>query len=146
MRLANVTIDIEAAPNVVFDLFTTETGLTRWDGRRGLDRPASRGTWRWVHDTGHTSSGEYLEIDPPERLTFTYGWESGALAEIAPESTRVDVTLDPVGESTRVTIVHAGLPTEVADRHAVGWAYFRGVLADVASGWIAPSVNRPSLD
>ena len=146
MRLANATIDIAAAPDAVFELFTTEQGLVRWMASEATIDLRPGGRWRWVHDNGDASAGEYLEIEPPDRLAFTYGWESGPLDDVPPGSTRVDVSFEPIPVGTRVTIVHAGLPVTHVERHAAGWAHFVGVLAAVAVGGTAPDVNLPDGD
>lgn len=146
MMLASATIDIEAKPDAVFDLFTTEEGLCRWMARDvDVDlRPGGR--WRWTHANGATSAGTYIEIDPPLRLVFTYGWESGGFGEVGPGSTRVDVTFEPTDVGTRVTIDHAGLPAAHVDRHGAGWDHFLGVLADLCAGRSTRTIDLADLD
>ena len=146
MKLANATIDIAADRGAVFELFTTERGLVRWMAREATIDLRLGGAWRWVHDNGDTSAGEYLEIDPPDRLAFTYGWESGHFDDVAPGSTRVDVTFDPIPDGTRITIVHAGLPVAHIESHSAGWTHFVGVLAAIAVGGTAPAVNLPDIN
>jgi uncharacterized protein YndB with AHSA1/START domain len=141
--LANATIDIAADPRAVFDLFTTEAGLVRWMAKEASVDLRLGGAWRWVHDNGDASAGEYLEIDPPTRLAFTYGWESGPFDDVAPGSTRVDVVFEAIDAGTRVTIAHAGLPVTHVEPHGAGWSHFLGVLAEVCSGGSAPDVNLP---
>ncbi len=61
--------------------------------------------------------GEYLEIDPPRRLVFT--WSSAAPAI---QNSRVTIGLVSVGSSTELTLVHEQLPdTEEGRAHAIGW-------------------------
>ena len=146
MILANASIEIAASPAAVFDLFTTVDGLERWMARDVSVDLRPGGSWRWTHDNGDTSSGEYLEIEPPSRLAFTYGWESGALTDVPPGSTRVDVSFEPIETGTLVTIAHAGLPVAVVERHAAGWTYFLSVLRDVCTGEQAPDINLPNID
>lgn len=86
MKLANATIDIAAERDAVFELFTTEHGLVRWMACEATIDLRPGGNWRWVHDNGDASAREYLEVDPPGRVAFTYGWESGAdFDDVAPD-------------------------------------------------------------
>ncbi len=68
------------------------------------------------NDYGH--HGEYLEIDPPKRLVFT--WFSDALPEAR---TLVTVEFAPIdGGRTRLTLVHEDLPEgEAYAGHEQGW-------------------------
>ena len=147
MRLADTSIEVAAPREVVFDLFTASDGLEQWmatvaqvDLRRG-------GAWRWVHDNGDVCSGEYLLIDRPRRLSFTYGWESGRFADIEPGSTRVDVEFEPNGNGTRVVLRHGGLAGAAVDQHRTGWEHFLGRLAAVATAPTGPdAAPRPHTD
>jgi glutathione S-transferase len=61
--------------------------------------------------------GRYVEIEPPERLRFT--WMSAATGGAA---TMVTVTFEAVDEGTRLTLIHVGLPDDTAvARHESGW-------------------------
>lgn len=61
--------------------------------------------------------GEYLEIDPPRRLVFT--WNS---AMPAVQRSRVTIELASVGWSTELTLIHELLPdTDEGRAHAIGW-------------------------
>ncbi len=129
MKLAEAEIEIAAPPAAVFALFTTESGLCRWMAAEASVDLRPGGAWRWVHDDGNACSGTYLAVEPPERVSFTYGWESGELADVPPGSTQVDVTFEPTAVGTRVRVAHAGLADRLATRHAAGWAHFLGELA-----------------
>jgi uncharacterized protein YndB with AHSA1/START domain len=55
-----------------------------------------------------TVFGEFVEIDPPRRLVFTWGWEGDE--EVPPGSSTVEVTLTPDGDATVLHLVHGDLP------------------------------------
>lgn len=64
-------------------------------------------------------SGEYLEVVPPSRLSFTWLWEGHPTEK----TTVVTVTLEPAaGSGTDLTIRHSRFPDQnMADQHAKGW-------------------------
>jgi uncharacterized protein YndB with AHSA1/START domain len=77
--------------------------------------------------------GEYLEVEPPHRVVFTWGFEGpDPIAEAG--STRVEVTLERDGDGTRLTLFHHGLPERTRDAHAEGWAHYLARLAPAAAG------------
>ena len=66
-------------------------------------------------------SGTFETVTAPTTLIFTHGWEdeTGVIATL----TRVTITLEPVGDQTRVTLEQTGLATpESRDSHADGWS------------------------
>jgi uncharacterized protein YndB with AHSA1/START domain len=70
---------------------------------------------------------------PARRIVFTYGWERPEV-EIAPGSTTVEITLEPLATGTRLRLVHRGLTGPMTDAHAGGWTNYLGRLAAVAEG------------
>lgn len=141
--LAEASIHIDAPQRAVFDLFTTEEGLRSWMAKEAAVDLRPGGRWRWVHDNDLVASGEYVEIDPYRRVSFTYGWESGPYADMGPGSTTVDVRFEPSGSGTEVTVTHTAVPEAFRTAHGAGWAYFLGLLADVARGRSTPANRLP---
>lgn len=78
-------------------------------------------------DYDHT--GEYVEIDPPRRLVFT--WISHFIRD-AEQRTRVTLELEDAGEGkTQLLLVHDELPSSDAyDGHDDGWAEILRKLAE----------------
>lgn len=67
----------------------------------------------------HTAHGEYLEILPPEKLVFTWGWEGNAEF---PKNTRVTVKFIAKGDTTEIQLSHELLPSVDSKRlHGEGW-------------------------
>lgn len=141
--LAEAVTHVQAPRERVFDLFTTVDGLERWMARKAEVDLRPGGAWRWEHDNDMVSSGEYLEIDAPQRVRFTYGWETGPYADMAPGSTEVEIRFDERDDGTQVTVTHTGVPTAFRDAHVGGWSHFLGVLADLASGRPTPDTRIP---
>lgn len=142
--LAEASIHIEAPQREVFDLFTTEQGLRSWMAKEAAVDLRPGGRWRWVHDNDVVASGEYVEVDPYERVTFTYGWESGPYSDMRPGSTTVEVRFEPIDSGTEVTVTHTGVPEPFREAHLDGWTYFLGLLCDVAQGLRAPITRLPN--
>jgi uncharacterized protein YndB with AHSA1/START domain len=70
--------------------------------------------------------GEYLAIEPPRRLVFT--WHSAAPAI---QNSKVTIELTRVGASTELTVIHELLPDTPEGRaHAIGWEGTLAVLAN----------------
>jgi len=65
-------------------------------------------------DVAHV--GEYLHIDRPGRLIFTF-----AVPQFDPSYTTVTVTIVPAEDGCAVTLTHDGVPDEWAERSAEGW-------------------------
>jgi uncharacterized protein YndB with AHSA1/START domain len=67
----------------------------------------------------HTVVGEYLDVERPARLRYTWQWEQGG--ETGPAST-VEVRFLTDGARTTVVLRHTGLQSpESRERHRHGW-------------------------
>lgn len=71
--------------------------------------------------------GEYLEMDRPRRLVFTWGIKSVATTD----SSRVTIEIVPRGTGCELTLTHELHPdwVDYADRTQAGWTKMIGVLA-----------------
>ena len=67
--------------------------------------------------------GEYIEIEQPRRLVFTWCATSIDFAE-----SLVSITLTPEGEKTRLRLVHERLPNHIIDGANKGWTELFGKL------------------
>ena len=87
--------------------------------------------------------GEYVEIVPPERIVWTWGWEGSDT--IPPGSSTVEVTLTADGDATVVHLRHSGLPDENAEQeHREGWTHYVARLGDRGSRAAIPGPIRSS--
>jgi uncharacterized protein YndB with AHSA1/START domain len=127
MRLATHEMTIEAPAATVWELLTTAEGLVRWVGPEATAVAEPGGALRWIHPDGATVVGRFVELEPPRRLVFTYGWEDGRMG-VAPGSTTVVIELTEREGVTTLRLEHHGLPPAVVDDHERGWAYFLGLM------------------
>ena len=125
---------IDANPETVFEFFTNPEKMVRWKGRAATLDPRPGGVYRIEMNAETIVAGEYVEVDPPHRLVFTWGWEGG-YASTPPGSSTVEITLTPDGDGTLVRLVHSGLPNaESVAAHADGWDMYLGRLSTAAAG------------
>ena len=98
----------------------------------GPTGPRPGGVYRVSMSDGVQASGEFVEVDPPHRLVFTWGWSHDHA--VAPGSTRVEVTLVEEDGGTRVILRH-GLPdTDQRTHHRKGWELYLGRLSLASTG------------
>jgi uncharacterized protein YndB with AHSA1/START domain len=128
-------LTIAASPQTIWELLTDEREATRWIGRSAAFDLRPGGAYRVDVVPGNTARGEFVEIDPPRRLVFTWGWESGVADTVPPGSTTVEFELEPAGDGTLLRFRHRNLPTEdSAASHAHGWDHYLERLATLAGG------------
>ncbi|MCU1493040.1 MAG: hypothetical protein JWO62_804 [Acidimicrobiaceae bacterium] len=125
------SIDIDAAPTVVFEHLVTADGLLAWMGQHAEVDPTPGG--RFVLDVnGAAIRGAYLTVDPPNRVVVSWGMAGSE--EFPPGSSRVEFTLTPNGSGTRLDLTHTELPDAQRPGYATGWSHFLAILAERASG------------
>ena len=125
------SIDIDAPPEVVFEHLITPAGMVAWMGQHA-DLDARPGGTFAVDINGSPVRGRYLEIDPPHRVVVSWGVAGSDVHP--PGSSRVEFTLVPVGDGTRLDLRHSGLPGQQAPGYARGWVHFFARLQVAAAG------------
>lgn len=125
----NLECTLDAPPEEVFRMLTESTELVKWWGPHGFVIPAAElsltegGNYRFrmapPEGEPFHLSGEFLEIDPPWRLVYTFLWE-----EPTPDDreTVVDLSLGSTGEATRLVLSQGPFLTdERLELHRSGW-------------------------
>ena len=70
----------------------------------------------------HVVTGEYVEVDPPARLAYTWTWEGEPAEMRGSEDTHVVVEFVPDGGGTLVLVTHSEFADErIRDMHDAGW-------------------------
>ena len=119
-------VHIDARPETVWSFWTEPERLCEWWGVEADAVAETGGVFRVVMESGPIMLGEFLELEPPHRLLFSFGWEGGAPGgPLPPGSSRVEVVLADQAGGTLLTLRHE-LPTTHAPDHAKGWAFFVG--------------------
>jgi uncharacterized protein YndB with AHSA1/START domain len=126
-------VRIGAPPEVVFPYFTDPARMVEWMGIAAVLEPRPGGTFRVQPNSHDVALGEYVEVSPPRRVVFTWGF-AGNGRVVTAGSTRVEVTLEPDGDGTRVVLLHHDLPEGSRANHSTGWAHYLDRLAGAAAG------------
>src|SRR5438067_12045574 len=125
-------IMIDASPETIWPFLSDPAKHLEWMGTAAdLDvRPG--GVIRVVVGGQSPAVGEYLEVIPLEKVSFSFGWEQEG-NPITPGSTTVEITLHPEGDKTRVRLAHYGIPADAVSDHTRGWDHYLGRLALAAT-------------
>jgi len=133
-HLHRTEIFIEAIREHVFGYFTDPAMLSTWLGKGARLDPRPGGEFRFEVADGEWCVGEYVEIDPPRRVVFTWGWENETM-NVPPGSSVVEVDLAAEGAGTRLSLIHRDLPDDDSLMlHADGWSRYLSRLDRVARG------------
>ena len=128
-------IQIAARPETVWEFLVQPEKATRWMGQAASLDPRPGGEYRVEVISGNVALGEFVEVDPPHRLVWTWGWEPGTPMPLPSGSTTIEVELVPDGDGTLLRFTHSGLPdADATEKHAHGWDHYLERLAIVARG------------
>ena len=139
-HLLERTLVIEASQATVFRFFTDTARWAAWWGAGStIDaRPGGRMLIRYPN--GVQVLGEVLEIVEPERIVFTYGYESGK--PIPPGASRVTIRLEMVESGTRLHLTHAFAEADVRDQHRQGWRFQLSLFANLLANEVNADAPR----
>ena len=129
-------LTIAAKPETVWEFLVDADKLARWMCTVASLDPRPGGLYQVEVISGNIARGEFVEVDPPRRLVFTWGWEPGGMdTDVAPGSSTVEFELEPAAEGTTLRFAHSGLPsTKALESHAHGWDHYLARLSVAASG------------
>jgi uncharacterized protein YndB with AHSA1/START domain len=118
---------VGGSPETVFSYFTDAAKHGRWMGAEVELDPKPGGIYRVTMAPGVFVRGEFLVVEPPHRLLFTWGWDGEidlprGLKQVAPGSSAVEFRFVADGDGTIIRIRHLGLPSEESRwTHTLGW-------------------------
>jgi len=142
------TLTIDARPETVWEFFVDPEKLMRWKGINAELDVTPGGAYYCEVIPGHTARGEFVELDQPNRLVYTWGWDGND--RVPPGSSTIEVELTSDGSGTSLRFVHRGLPdAEQVASHSEGWNHYLPRLETAAAGgdpgadpWVE---NAPSM-
>ena len=129
--IVKLTYNYSASPKRVFDAWLDPETVGQWlfatpTGKMVRVEIAPRVGGRFTivdrrngEDVEHT--GEYLEIDRPRRLVFTF-----AVPKYSAVYTKVTVEVEPAAQGCDLTLTQEHVPLEYMGRNKEGWT---GILA-----------------
>ncbi|HJU58022.1 MAG TPA: SRPBCC domain-containing protein [Actinomycetota bacterium] len=143
-RIVRIERHLPAPPEIVFGRWTDPSSMARWlspTGEAEVEADVCVGGRFTVVMLGEgmrlQHTGEYLEIEPPLRLSFT--WISPFTGE---EPSVVIVELEPSGHGTVLRLTHERLPLDQVEPHRRGWTaivkHFTAALASEGGRTVHP--------
>jgi uncharacterized protein YndB with AHSA1/START domain len=123
------TVAINAPRDTVFRFFADTPRWAAWWGAGSTIDARPGGPLLIIHPGGVEVRGEVVDVAPPERIVFTYGYASGS--PIPPGGSRVTIRLEAEGRGTRLVLLHEFADTAARDHHAQGWRYQLSLFANV---------------
>lgn len=137
IQAVRVQRTLNATPERVFDAWLDPNALSQFMKPGGAHRSADAVTdarvgGRFVitmieENRVFPHTGEYLELDRPRKLVFTWFSKATAMAK-----STVTVELMPVaGDKTQLTLTHVGIPQGEMENHNRGWTAIMDLLQGV---------------
>jgi uncharacterized protein YndB with AHSA1/START domain len=132
MGSIEVAVTVAASSDAAYACFTDPGTMVRWMGVDVVLDPNPGGELRIDVNGRDVAAGEFVEVEPPDHVQFTWGWEGNV--DVPPGGSTVDVTFTSGDTGTIVRLLHSGLSEEQAARHAAGWRHYLDRLAVAAAG------------
>ena len=89
------SIEIEAPPQAVFEYLTTNEGMTAWMGQYADLDPTPGGQFA-VDIAGYPVRGEYLVVEPFQRVVVSWGFAGGDELPAGARGSRARTRLGPL--------------------------------------------------
>lgn len=103
-----------------------------WQGVSATLEARPGGLFLMQTPDGRTARGEFIELVPPERVVFSWGWTD--VPGMPPGSTTVEIDLIPHDDGTLIRLRHVGVPPEEATMHEMGWRHYLTRLSAASGG------------
>jgi len=126
-------IKIAASAETVFSFLTDPEKIALWEAASAKVDLRPGGEYSMLVASQHLARGSFVEIDPPRRLVYTFGWDGNDA--VPPGATTIEISLEQDGDFTLLHFVHSGLPgDEELAAHTHGWNHYLARLEVAAAG------------
>jgi uncharacterized protein YndB with AHSA1/START domain len=136
---STTSVTINAEPSTVWKFMSDQTRFLSWmTFMPGMPAPSGStfepkpgGDLLIIFPNGGKAKGSVLEVDPPRKLVFTWGYDPDvAKTGLRPGASRVEIVIRGVEDGTLVTLNHIGpMSEELAKGHEAGWRHYLSQLA-----------------
>jgi uncharacterized protein YndB with AHSA1/START domain/predicted enzyme related to lactoylglutathione lyase len=132
---ATVSRHFDVSPERLFDAFVNPEIASQWlmtskssTAEHNLD-PRPGGEYSIVRHSGdkiYTAVGEYLEVEPPRRLVYTF-----CMPQFAVDVGVITVEIEPDGAGSRLSLIQSGNRPGYEDSTKSGWGKMFDLLEEV---------------
>jgi uncharacterized protein YndB with AHSA1/START domain len=126
-------VRIAARPETIFPFLIDQEKMVLWQGISARLDPRPGGIYQCNISGQNIAHGEFVAVEPPYRVVYTFGWE-GEGQLVPPGSSTVEITLTADGDGTILRLRHSGLPAEARGPHGEGWTHYLARLAAIGEG------------
>ena len=144
-----LTPALRAPPERIFRALTEPVELAAWWGPQGFTTPEIDldlrvgGRYRFTMQPPDAEpfhlSGEFLVINPPSQLSYTFRWEE---PDPDDRTTVVTLSLQDIGDTTQVSLIQAEFATDARlELHRDGWSDSLDKLRELVESGASPSAS-----
>src|SRR5262249_984299 len=131
----------DASPESVFRFLVDARLMIHWIGiLHSLDAQPS-GLFEVEVSRGNVARGTFIEVTPPRRVAFTWGWDTDdpTLALTPPGASLVEIELEAKDGGPLLRLRHSQLPDAIQPIHRERWRLYLNRLQAASSGQLGPS-------
>jgi uncharacterized protein YndB with AHSA1/START domain len=134
------TVLINAPRPAVFRYFTDSARWANWWGAGSTIDPVAGGRVYIRYANGVEVSGEVIAVNPPETISFTFGYVSGAPMPLGASTVTIQLSEDE-HSGTRLHLRHEFAEASARDQHAQGWRFQLSLFSNVVANEIFADVS-----
>jgi uncharacterized protein YndB with AHSA1/START domain len=133
-------VTVLAPRETVFQYLTDTPRWAAWWGAGSSIEPRPGGKIYIRYPDGTEAAGDVVEVDPPQRIVFTYGYVTGKPIPVGASTVTIRLDADPAG--TRVHLTHQLPDASLVEEHTQGWRYQLSLFSNL----VADAVNAKAAD